>query len=577
MKKAILGALFAGAMLASCSNDDSIINGGDPFDGDQAFVKVRIAMADNSGHGTRATTDGGYVNGTPTEQKVYSLGFKFYNADGSFYGYGETINNPTTNTNGTAGTTGKNVEAFVDATVVLKVAEGGTKPAYVVTYVNCDNYKAASESAEPNMSDISATATATAEITTVEGESAVTSKKFRMTTSNYRNLSTEANAKDGYATPVSPDKFYESVAAATAENNYVDIYVERLAAKVTVTEDDNIETSTITRGDYTLDFNVKGFQLGGINTTSYLIKNLDDSWNATTPWNDWQNADHFRSFWAKDANYTYKEESLDYAKYNEIVAKGTDAAVYCDENTFAARGNSTVNRYKVQPFAYVMGASTVNQNGTPVTAEYLYDYAGGIYPQTEMINIMQSAVGNTIVYTQNETDNNKYDGQSLVGKVKIVSYVDDNDVTDASRVMLQLTDDADLTGLLVKNPDAEATEKYIAATPTLVNNALKKSKVTAVGFKYDASKGGYLAYFPVLIEHLNYQTTLADGKTQPVGAYGIVRNHVYQLTITKIANLGIGVFDPDVDIIPDDKVKEYYLGAKINILSWKVVKQNVEL
>lgn len=575
MKKAILGALFAGAMLASCSNDDSIINGGDPFDGDQAFVKVRIAMADNSGHGTRATEDGNYVNGTPTEQKVYSLGFKFYNTDGTFYGYGETINNPATNANGTAGTTGQNVEAFVDATVVLKVAEGGNKPAYVVTYVNCDNYKVASE---PNMSIISTTATATADITTGEGTDATTSKKFRMTTSNYRNLSTEANAKDGYATPVSPDKFYESAAAATAENNYVDIYVERLAAKVTVAEGTDMTNATITRGDYTLDFTVKGFQLGGINTTSYLIKNLESTWNATTPWSNWQRTSDSRSFWAKDANYDYAETTLDYAAYNEMVPKGSDAAVYCDENTFAARGNSTVNRYKVQPFAYVMGAYTVKKNGTPVTdEEYLYDYAGGIYPQTEMINIMQSAVGKTIVFKQNATDNTKYEGQSLAGKVKIVSYVDANDVTDASRVILQLTDDADLTDLLVKNPDAEATEKYIAATSTLVNNALKNSKVTAVGFKYDASKGGFLAYFPVHIEHLNYQTTLDEGETQPVGAYGIVRNHVYQLTITKIANLGIGVFNPDIDIIPDDTVKEYYLGAKINILSWKVVKQTVEL
>ena len=574
MKKAILGALFAGAMLASCSDDDSIINGGDPFDGDQAFVKVRIAMADNSGHGTRATEDGGYVNGTETEQKVYSLGFKFYNTDGTFYGYGETINNPTTNANGTAGTTNQNVEAFVDATVVLKVAEGGNKPAYVVTYVNCDNYKVASE---PNMSTISTTATATADITTGGGTDATTSKKFRMTTSNYRNLSTEANAKDGYATPVSPDKFYESAVAATAENNYVDIYVERLAAKVTVAEGTGMTNETITRGDYTLDFTVKGFQLGGINTTSYLIKNLESTWNATTPWSNWQNTSDSRSFWAKDANYDYAETILDYAAYKEMVPKGSDAAVYCDENTFTARGNSAVNRYKVQPFAYVMGAYTVKKNGTLVEDDYLYDYAGGIYTQNNMIEIMQSAVGKTIVFKQNETDNTKYEGQSLAGKVKIVSYVDANGVTDASRVMLQLTDDADLTDLLVKNPDTEATDKYIAATHTLVNNALKNSKVTAVGFQYDASKGGYLAYFPVLIEHLNYQTTLADGQTQPVGAYGIVRNHVYQLTITKIANLGIGVFDPEIDIIPDDTVKEYYLGAKINILSWKVVKQNVEL
>lgn len=571
MKKAILGALFAGAMLASCSSDEPVINGPDVFDGDQAFVKVRIAMADNSGHGTRSVTDGSYVNGSPTEQKVYSLGFKFYKADGTFYGYGEAISNPTTKPNGTEGSTGNNIEAFVDATVVLKVAEGGTKPSYVVTYVNCDNYKAASEAQEPNMNDISARTAATANET--QGESSVL--KFRMTTSNFKNSG--ANAKDGYLTPVSPDKFYESVAAATAENNYVDIYVERLAAKVSVTQATGLTPETVTRGEYTLDFTVKGFQLGGINTESYLIKNFDTSWNESTPWSSWQIVNDFRSFWAKDINYNYTATSLDYAKYNE--GYDNNNALYCNENTFEARtAQSTVNRYKVQPFVYVMGVYTVKKNGTAVTSD-VYNYAGGIYPKDQMTNILQNACG-TIVYKQDGADNKKFIGQDLNGKVDITSYTyeeNNTTITDASRVMLQLKEDADLADLFVRNPDQSATEKYIAATPELVNNALKKSNVTAVGFKYDQSKGGHLAYFPVLIEHLNWQSTLGEGAVQPVGAFGVVRNHVYNITINSIASLGIGVFDPTVDIIPDDTVKEYYLGAKINILSWKVVNQGVDL
>ena len=60
----------------------------------------------------------------------------------------------------------------------------------------------------------------------------------------------------------------------------------------------------------------------------------------------------------------------------------------------------------------------------------------------------------------------------------------------------------------------------------------------------------------------------------------MVRNHVYALDVTSIKNLGMGVFDPEEEIVPDDPFNEdklYQVGANIKILSWKVVNQNVEL
>lgn len=570
MKKAILGALFAGAMLASCSNDDSIINGGDPFDGEQAFVKVKIAMADDAGRGTRATDPetGNYVNGTTEENNVYTIGFKFYGADGSFYGYGETIENPTVTGNGDAGAIGNNIEAKVEAVVALKINEGAPKPTKVVAYVNCENWK--QEGSEPALSDISATTTK------INGTKNNVTTDFAMTSSNY--------VTDGYATTVPAESFKETPDAAKAEKTAVEIYVERLAAKVQVTKATDLESKNdeLTKGDYKLKFIMDGWDLGGINETSYLIKNLDASWATTAPWSGWDATSDFRCFWAKDVNYpaTYSipaatEPQLTYKSWT--AGHTNQNALYCCENTFPARGESTVNRYKVQPFVYVKGHYTVTKNGSNVTDTHLYNYADGIYPEEAMIANMQTASG-TIVYKQNAEDNTKYDGQSLAGKVEIVSYTykeGTNTITDASRVMLQLKSGVDLKGLLIKNPDATATEKYIAATETNVNEALAKTPVIAYGFTFDAKAGGYLAYFPVLIEHLNYNST--EGATQEVGAYGIVRNHVYNLTITEIKNLGIGVFNPDVDIIPDEKAKTLYLGAKINILSWKWVNQTVKL
>jgi hypothetical protein len=60
--------------------------------------------------------------------------------------------------------------------------------------------------------------------------------------------------------------------------------------------------------------------------------------------------------------------------------------------------------------------------------------------------------------------------------------------------------------------------------------------------------------------------------------YGMVRNHWYKINVSAINHVGDAVFDETVDIpgIPE-KNQEYYLSAKIHVLSWHVVKQDVEL
>ena len=66
------------------------------------------------------------------------------------------------------------------------------------------------------------------------------------------------------------------------------------------------------------------------------------------------------------------------------------------------------------------------------------------------------------------------------------------------------------------------------------------------------------------------------------GQYGVVRNHWYQIEVGKVFRLGQGVFDPSdnstEDLIPDNPSKETFgMAANISILSWKVVKQSVDL
>lgn len=545
--------------LGSCSSDSPDMGGSDnTFKGDQAFMKVRIAMADDPS--TRSVTDGGYEYGSTTEQAVKSLGFKFYYKNGKFAGYGESY--PTNGSITTKPNTsnGQYVEAFADAVIALQVKEGEEKPVYAVAFVNCanDDWK---ESTEPDLSNIDLKI----------GKYGSDNEGYVMTSSNYKT--------DGYKTEVDPTKFFETSDAAILDENPVEIHVERVAAKVTVVKKDTPENS-VEKDGYTFEFTIKGFALGGTNNESFLIKNLDQSWDATTLWSSWQPENEHRCFWAKDMNYTYADDgnNLTRASYSDAVDPGK--YLYCHENTFAAAGQSTSNPYNVQPYVYVTGIYTVTKGTDPdveIVKEDLFSYAGNIHPTSEMINIMQNAIG-TVLYKKNTTTSpESYDGVNLKdeGLVEIVAQ-------DANNVILQLKKVTD--GDEEKAPDVS---KYFINTGTKDDpiwttatvekvNALLAKPIKANGFKYDATAGGHLAYFPVLIEHLNFKTGTTRDK-QPVGAYGVVRNHIYQLEINSISNLGIGVFDPDVIITPDTNTKTYYLGARIRILSWKVVKQGVDL
>ena len=81
-------------------------------------------------------------------------------------------------------------------------------------------------------------------------------------------------------------------------------------------------------------------------------------------------------------------------------------------------------------------------------------------------------------------------------------------------------------------------------------------------------------YYFIDIEHLG--TAAAK--------YGVVRNHVYQIDIESIKGYGSPVYNGFGYIVDFPDVPEYpeeddgsYVAAKINILSWKVVQQGVNI
>lgn len=606
MKKSLfLMPLMAALALTGCSNEEPLSqeNFDQSFDG-RAYMRVRIAMSDGSS--TRADND--FVNGTEDEQAIKEIGMKFYNSDGSFYGYGVPVEDPQI----IQDNTDPNIEAKVkDAVIVLQINSNAPKPTHVVAFANCgDDWK---QTPEPNINDIDKTKLGYSHKYEVQAENGSTTEKefYSMTSSNF--LSTAAGAAtfvQGYQTVIDPTKFKSSAEEAVKEPNPVDIYVERLAAKVKVNQAADMPNAEIQNGDYTLQFVVDGYALGGTNTQSYLIKHIDSQWNATTLWNGWNNLDYHRCYWAADMNYyeTNAIPDLDYVSYEEVRNHLTtgDKWLYSPENTQTSFGNeqprtpntgetstrfttADVNRYLFQEFAYVIGHYVVKKNGVELNGTdnpYLFEYAGKILPYESMLIFMQQTLGNVVYSKDTNTSSDTYSSVNMVDKgwLKISSYNN-----DASLVCLHLNEsvtDAELQQYYIKVPKTTGRNEFEYVqiqSKAEVEELLKQSTVQAYGFKYDGNcantgNGGYLAYFPVLIKHLN---TTGSGAMwwgeDSRGYYGVVRNHCYNITINKITGLGIGIYDPDVDIIPKDKIKPLYLAASFNILSWRLVNHTVDL
>lgn len=69
-----------------------------------------------------------------------------------------------------------------------------------------------------------------------------------------------------------------------------------------------------------------------------------------------------------------------------------------------------------------------------------------------------------------------------------------------------------------------------------------------------------------------------DWSKAMVGDVGMVRNHTYQVNVTKISGLATGIGGYNDPIVPPADTQEQYISYKVNILQWAVVPtQNVEL
>ena len=557
----------AALMMSACGSDNDIEGGATNPAGDAQYLAVNIVNV-----GATPTRAGEYENGTTEESTIKKVRFYFFNGDGSPYLIkptgsevtgGENVNwlevsNPTDAT--TTPGTSTSVQKITNAVLVINGVQSAA-PSAIVAVVNPETVDATTLKNGGTMRLSELRNTAVGQNFYKKDASTGAVSEFVMSNSVYVNAGEDvcASLVAGHVT-TSPE---------TAKAKPVDLYVERVVAKVTADVDPNAfekgdgskwdATKYGTKkavgkiGDNEVYAVIEGWGLASENGKAEIEKQVDKGWSDgnlgfLTPWTT---SDYHRCFWERSVAF--------------------DAGI---------SGNLPVNPTFNQLKAEMQDVLYTLPN-TPTGVPNLKDN-----------DLTKLAVAATLKYKDaagnwHEADICRYNGVQFLGvdnlkKQVALTFSQYYTSTDATHYTQLSASDIDF-----KDPDG--TMQQYRVTPTLVNDPAKKyytktttgttptftlvekSTVLAAieASKAEIRKGGK-AYYYVPIKHL--------GNTRELAEYGIVRNHFYKITLSGIKGFGTPVYNPDKVVDPVvPTYEDTYLAARVQVLQWRVVNQNANL
>lgn len=307
-------------------------------------------------------------------------------------------------------------------------------------------------------------------------------------------------------------EYYLKEDPVKAQGTPLEVYLERLAAKVTlslpalefdvpvVTAENNISAKV----------KVTGWGLNATNKSSYCFKKIRSSWNNDFSWT-WKNEIKGRCYWAEDPNYTsgtypvlpasiQSEDALEYVAYKDLgntlaLDEGRyKGSLYCRENT-------------------ADGALLPLEDGASAS---LYSRITHVLVKAELVFSLASG-----------TDVKGYVSASDIYRYKGVFY-------------------ASLA-------EAQAVE---AVSP---------------GGRIDHFKKGQF-YYKIPIEHLN-DTYPSSGNSYNTANYGVVRNHNYTITVSGLSGIGMGISQEDERILPVRDASDYQVSVYTTVSPWQQLLQ----
>lgn len=636
MKKIIWG-IFACMALCACSDESKDVTDGKGdnavlFPNGEAYINVKISEA---GALTRATTKDDapgfeFADKNTKEGEVKNAKFYFYDATGAFVlkndvWDGGNIHDPNPD----------NIEFDGKTVVVLRGLTETNFPKYMLTVLNApDNFEAGAtlDEAQKNLmalnSDVegvykngenfvmSTTSYVREDNTPFYCVTVLSTDNFAKSTEQLKETQIVKVYVERLAAKVALKTTLEKASSYTKEEKEVPLY--KLNVSIAGEENNEGEVVFPSTGEGTTGDKIQAgatdiyveFVGWGLNATakdSYLLKGINTAWQSTNSGDkttfvgfDWDASKYFRSYWGtsfaygheisaqsaedvaageetdKDGNKVFHNSNnskyLNYISANNCNGViGADVA-YCAENTnTAAYAVSRAARTSV-----ILVARICDKDGNDLSDD-LVRFNGLLYLRKSYLNYVLNTQKINLYYKVDGVDESATDDE----KYKQINdtYVELVNMGDG-KVKVALTKETEVAIKTLYKKDAN--KKMVSAEASdidVINTALSfknfENQDPAIGYK------GGLMYYNIPIEHLNNETeTIGDKEVKTFEAnYGVVRNHYYTLTVNKLENLGKGVYDPDEVIVPseDDEKENYYVGATINILSWKVVNQNVGL
>lgn len=589
--KSFIYGLFAAIALAGCSSDDAVVQGvtdATISDGNPHYLAVTISnTGDGTGSSAKAAdytrgTDGGYEAGEGDENTIHNVRFYFFNEDGTMAKVkksGSTYVNyldwtsPSDNTGFTSTT---NVSKQTEATLVIETPEGDKIPTKMMAVVNLtDDMKSSTAwtgdkglSAVRNIAENYLTYTERATPYFVMASSVyLDATKERVSTSTIESENIKETADDAKANPValyvernvakvkvlakSSDNYNDGV--FKLQESYTDGTGEGAVEKTRdlslSVEDENGNTTTYDA----VYFKVGGWNLAATTNKAYLSKHVSTTWNFTS-WTGWNDYNNKRSYWG--CNYIENDKDAagwDYKySYNNLTSDGKSLGAYVYANENAATSLET-GADRTWPTQVVIAGTLQDADGNALS---IGEYAGLYYTEA---GLKQQLANKLQLYY----DNNGVREQLPASYLTLVSVTDGKTLTTGEGAQ-----DQDgrcyvkLKTTYSGNLYATSGDEAKALSATEIQEALD---ACGTALFYDNGQ----TYYWFKVQHL------AD---KDRGEYGLVRNHVYNCTISNVYGLGTPVKNPDETIYPETPIaKNTYIAAQINVLSWHIVNSNIDL
>ena len=552
----------AALMMSACSSDDAN-NGGSTGVNDPRYLSVNIVNVGATP--SRASED--YVNGTDDGNKISKVRYYFFNGDGTPYlikapgadgvtGSG-TVNwlEATPGYDDTTSDTPSHVEKITNTVLVINGVQSAA-PSAIVAVINPETVDPAvlENNGSMRLSQLRENAVGSTFYKTDAGKVS----DFVMSNSVFVNAGSDVCA--------SLVAGHVATSADKAKLNPVDLYVERVVAKVTADVDPNaFETGNGTNWDasqygtktavgkigaYDVYAVIDGWGLADEDGKAKVEKSVNTAWtDAILGISPWTTYDYHRSFWETSVEINAGTNQPVNHKFNDFNANMTDT-LYTLPNT---PDDKITNVYDNNVTKFLVAA----------TLKYKDEHDNWHLAEICRYNgVMILGVDN--LKTQVALTFSKYytstDGSTYTQLTKDdITFAEPT--TSMKNYQVTPTLAADPTGTklyYIKESDGSFTQ----VSKDVVNTAIgaDKAEIRTEG----------KAYYYVPIKHL--------GTTGNLGEYGVVRNHFYKINLTGLTGFGTPVYNPNTVI--DPTVPSYdntYLAARIKVLQWRIVKQDVNL